>query len=853
LKKQWIIIVSLAALLFPSLRAAELVGTISDAVILPPNLNTFNPPRGAGSSYIDPAFGTKITRITDDLSFSQFVLGGYYSNSEICFFNKDGSYFITSEDMLYQGKPAIVTYLYSGSTGARLNMIGAPGTGLEPYFIRWALADHYKVDGKSIPFNPINCFYHYKGNEIRLYDALHTDSYVVIHKFSEYTKIGPAGGEGDISRDGRYWVLDGDDKELFAYDLIDNIKYPVSTFDLGSLGSQGGNIGVDYAAISPSGDYIIVAWGTDPGAGKRYAGIELYDKNWKFIRQLHPSIIHWSTGINSTDGEVIYTVATHDYPEVFASCGAKPGDIISVRLSDGRQRLLKDIPNWAQMTITSCNYVENGDYIYVAYQRRSDDPLTQWAPYWDEIFAVPTDGSQTVRRFVHHRSHYVAGQSTKYYQPDAMVNRQGTRILYRSTYNTGIGDVYMFSTSVEAPDATDHTPPNSPTGLHSGAVDYKSIELVWLSPGSAADGDLPTFYKVYRDQVFLADVFDTRYIDHGLEESSRYTYQVFSVDNSGNISKVPAQAVFSTLADLTPPFVLEIRITDATALEVVYSERVDPASATNMDNYSINTNISLRVAVLAEDGVTLMILTSPMQLGVQYNMSISNVTDVSKNRNPITGGAIYSFALLAGFYDDFEDGIDPAWVFHTPSRWQLASVADNQRLFLNTSDYGDLSSNLLGEYALVTGSERMGSDLTISCLARSNEDEITNNQADYAVIFGFVDDQNYYYVQFHPEDVKLHRVVDGKRTVFEDHPFRSELTDFSRITVELKAGKLRTLVNGQQVFDYALPAAVTGQVGVGSFNDSAWFDNVNVGPSTLLDTTPPNAPRSLNIVDERGN
>lgn len=852
MKKHWIFLAYLTALPLFTGHAAD-PGLVSDAVILPPNLNSFNPPRGAGSSYIDPAFGTKITRLTDNLGFNQFVIGGYYGNSEICYFNKDGSYLIALENILDGGKPKLAAFLYNGATGVRQKMIGAPGSGLDPYWIRWALADRYKLNGKYVSIDPVNHFYYYAGNEIRLHNVGSMDNYQVIHKFTEYTKIGSAGGEGDISNDGRYWVLDGDDKELFVYDLVNDLKYPVSTFDLGSLGSKGSSVGVDYAAISPLGNYVIVSWGTDAGAGKRYAGIELYDKNWKFIRQLHPSIVHSGTGVDHFGDEVLYTVVTHDYPEVFASCGATAGDLVSVRLSDGHQRLLKDIPNWAHMTITTCNSTTNGDYIYVAYHNRSSDPNALWSPYWDEIFAVSTDGSQTVRRFVHHRSHYVEGQSTKYYQPDAMVNRQGTRILYRSTYNTGIGDLYMFSTIAGVPDAADQTPPNSPTGLHNGAVDYKSIEVVWLSPASAADGDLPAFYKVYRDQVFLADVYGTRYVDQGLEEYRRYTYEVFSVDNSGNVSKTPAQAALSTLADLTPPFVLEIRVSDATTLEIVYSERVDPASAINMGNYSINTNISLRAAVLAKDGVTLMILTSPMTLGVQYNLLISNVADASKNKNPIAGGAIYSFALLAGFYDDFDKDLKPAWIFRTPSRWQLASVADNQRLFLNTSDYGDLASKMLGEYALINGSESMGSDLTLSCLARSNEDEITNNQADYAVIFGFVDDRNYCYVQFHPEDVKLHRIVNGERTVFEDYPFRTALDDFSRITVELKAGKVRTLVNGQQVFDYVLPAAVTGQVGVGSFNDSAWFDNVNVGPSTLLDTTPPKAPRGLNIVNERGN
>ena len=407
----------------------ESVGVVSDEIIIPPDLNTFNPPSGAGSSYIDPAFGTKITRVTDNSRFGEFVLGGYYGNSEICYFNKDGSYFIASENEDFDGSRLIATYLYNGHTGERIRLLGMYGTTVRPYWIRWALADRYTKDGETLTFDPIYHFYKYEDNEIRLYDVRDIDNYRVIRTFPEYGEIGPAGGEGDLSGDGRYWVLDGDAKEMFVYDLIDDIKYPASTFDLGSLGSKGGNVGVDYAAISPSGEYVVVSWGTDPGVNKQYAGIEMYDKNWNYIRQLHPSIVHWGMGFDFYGDEVVYTVVTHDYPEVFSSIGATPGDIVSIRLSDGKQRLLLDVPMWAHMAISSCNYITNGDYIYVSYHNRSEDPNELWAPYWDEVFEVPTDGSQEARRFVHHRSHYVEGESMKYYQPDAMVNRQGTKIL----------------------------------------------------------------------------------------------------------------------------------------------------------------------------------------------------------------------------------------------------------------------------------------------------------------------------------------------------------------------------------------------------------------------------------------
>ena len=833
----------------PSLAGAlDLVGTVSDAVIIPPQLNTFNPPRGAGSSYIDAAFGTKITRVTDNLIFNQFVVGGYYGNSEICYFNKDGSYLIAMENTLHDGKPKLAAFLYDGNTGARLKMIGAPNSGLDAYYIRWALADRYRLDGKTNTFDPNFHFYFVTGNEIRLYNV-QSMNYVVLHKFNEYKKIGTAGGEGDISLDGRFWVLDGDDKELFVYDLINDVKYRPSSFDLGSLGSKGGNVGVDYAAVSSQGNFVVVSWGTDAGMGRRFAGIELYDKEWNFIRQLHPSIVHWDSGIDHAGDEVIYTAVTHDFPQFFASCGATPGDLVSVRLADGRQRLLKDIPNWAHMSISACNAMTNGDYIFVAYHNRSADPTKLWYPFWDEVFALKTDGSQEVRRFVHHRSHSVEGQSTKYYQPDAMVNRQGTRVIYRSTYNTGIGDLYLFSTVAQNADPDDKTPPNPPVGLRTNERTFDSIELTWQQPSPAGDGDLPIYYRVYRGDAFLANIFDTRFLDVGLEESSEFVYQVLSVDNAGNES-MPVRLTAATLPDLTPPTVTATRILDAANLQITFSEKMDPASTLNLANYQFTPPLTLYEAKL-EDGVSLTLKTAPLELGIQYRLFIQNVADASKAKNVIIGSVHY-FALLSGFFDDFESGINPAWIFKTPSRWQLDTVAGNRVLFLNTTEYGDAASKLLGEYALVRDSDKMGTDLIISCLAQSNEDIVANQYADYAVVFGYLDDRNYYYVQFQPAEVKLHRLVDGERTLYENYYFRSSFDGFDQLFIELKDTQIRTVVGGRQIFKSTLPETPRGLIGVGSFNDSARFDNVNIGPASQWDTTPPRPPRNLKIVGESG-
>ncbi|MBN1482216.1 hypothetical protein EH223_08160 [candidate division KSB1 bacterium] len=826
---------------------AETVGVISDAVIKPQALNSFNPPGGAGSLYTDPAFGTIVRRITDNTGFNRFVLGGYLGNSEICYFNSDGSYFLAADNDKSSGR--ITACLFNGHTGEPIRAIGH----FEPYYIRWALADRYKRNGTHVRFETGTHFYKYDTNELQLWDVNAPGTFVVIRRFSEYEKIGPAGGEGDISHDGRYWVLDGDATEMFVYDLIDDIKYPVSTFDVGSLGSKGSNVGVDYAAISPRGNYIILSWGTEPGAGKRYAGIELYDLNWNFIRQLHPSIVHWESGIDAFGDQVLYTVVTHDCPEVFESCGAVPGDIVSVRLADGFQRLLKRIPLWAHMTISACNSVTNGAYIYLSYQNRSDDPNKLWSPFWDEVIEVPTDGSQEVRRLVHHRSHYVPGQSAKYYQPDAMVNRQGTKLIYRSTYNTGIGDLYMIDIGARGFDTSDTTRPNSPLNLRQGQTTFGSIELLWEKPGPAPDGDYPVFYKILRDNAPVADIYHTRFVDEGLTEGHSYEYCILSVDDAGNESDDAVCATFKTAADVDPPLLFSVLVVKADQIKLTFSEALERSSAEQSANYVIDQHVTVLSASLLEDSQTVLLHTSPMQAGIDYTMTINHVRDTSSQHNVIAPDTKRRFTLPVGFVDDFEDDFSDLWEFRTPERWSLDVVNNSTALFLNTSNYGDNTQKMLGEYAILRNSGTWGDAFRLRCEAKSNEDLLSNRYADYAVVFGFVDDLNYYYVQWHPDDVKVHRIINGERTLFEEYYCQNDLERFVSLSVELNDYLLRVVVDKKEILsiDLSPQGLITGRMGLGSFNDSVWFDNVSVGPYDQGDFMPPAAPTGLEIVKEK--
>ena len=819
---------------------------ISDETIVPPNYHTFHPDLTVGSEYVDPVFGTKVTRLTNSSRFNDKVVGGYFANAEICYFNCDGSYFLALENEWEGSNYPLTTFLYSGVTGTRIKMLGRDN--IRPYWIRWALADRYTKNGEYVTFDPVYHFYKYEGNEIRLYDVRDME-YVVLHKFTEYNMIGPAGGEGDISDDGRYWVLDGDGQEMFVYDLIDDIKYPASTFNAGSIGSKGSSVGVDYAAISPKGNYIIVAWGTDPGIG-RYRGIEVYDKNWNFKRQIFPGIIHWETGVDAYDEEVVYCAGTTRYPEFEALDGITTGDFVSIRLRDGYVRLLKRIPSWSHYSMSACNSVSNGDYLYVSVTAtRSDDPYTEWYPFWGEIIEVPTDGSGKVRRLLHHRSRLVDGRNSKFATPDANVSRQGDRIVFRSTYNTEYGDLFMFDIPPrEGSTVSDDTPPNPPINLSSSSLTSSSIELQWDIPEKASDGDLPVYYQVYRDNQKIGEVYSNRYEDTDVQEGQAYFYEIYSVDDANLVSETAASGTFATSKDNIFPQITDVRVRTQSSVQLQFSEPLKSSTAQTSENYQMN-NGTVYSATLTSDYKTVVLETDELDLGLSYYVIAQNIRDASSQNNVAKQVLSPRFQLLADYFDDFESSTIDQYQLVTASRWQIASDGDDSALQLNTTNYDSPGGKMLGEYALVSSDLFYDQNFHIRCEARSTEDLLSNDHADYSIIFAYQDAQNYCYVQFHTYDVTFQCIENGQRVVFEEYATTIDLDNYQQIDLAYAEGQLRLAVNQKLITEWSVNIDSPGQIGFGSYNDAVNFDNINFEANSMFDLTSPDPPSGLSTAE----
>ena len=164
----------------------------------------------------------------------------------------------------------------------------------------------------------------------------------------------------------------------------------------------------------------------------------------------------------------------------------------------------------------------------------------------------------------------------------------------------------------------------------------------------------------------------------------------------------------------------------------------------------------------------------------------------------------------------------------TPSRWTVVADQGDSSYFLNTSDYNALSGDRLGEYSVVNDSSY--SDFRLTLQAKSAEDLTANAWADYTVLFGYVDADNYSYLRLSSNSAgsDLGIVVDGVRSTLSSTANATITdTDYHAVEVVREGSTVSAFYDGTQlltVTDAAL--ATAGGIGVGSYNDAAYFDDI---------------------------
>ncbi|MBI3950263.1 MAG: hypothetical protein HY314_07400 [Acidobacteria bacterium] len=369
------------------------------------------PKPSVGSVFADPVFGTSVVRITDARAIGAAGIVPDYSKRQA--WNAD-------ETLMLLRTGDGNTLLFDDATYQFKKVLD--GVGGEDVF--W-----HPTNPSLVLYNPDNVFYSYN---------VQTDVRTQLYAFTDYT-FANTRGEGNLSRDGRYYA--------FVGQLYDEVTYEVTFKDLVVFDLMAGQVvsklalplaleAFDWVSISPLGNYVVVDYADDvPG---RFHGVEVYDRMMNFLWQKPLGAGHSDLGIDANGDEVlVMDVYDAETNSTF---------IKKFRLADGRETTLLDLSALFDLHI-SCQNEKHREWCFVStfdYVDRLTDDSASWLPFEDEVFALKLDGSQQVQRIAHHHSRRYSpttpDSDTSVYiaEPHATVSRNGDRILFGSNWRENV-------------------------------------------------------------------------------------------------------------------------------------------------------------------------------------------------------------------------------------------------------------------------------------------------------------------------------------------------------------------------------------------------------------------------------
>lgn len=185
---------------------------------------------------------------------------------------------------------------------------------------------------------------------------------------------------------------------------------------------------------------------------------------------------------------------------------------------------------------------------------------------------------------------------------------------------------------------------------------------------------------------------------------------------------------------------------------------------------------------------------------------------------------LYKFSPVAYFGDSRN------YTPLTAARWQVSNTDSSTLYHLNTSNYTNQSGNRLGEYAIAKDS--IYQDFKMVLKAKSPE-AASNTSASYAMVFAYVDADNYTYMQFSrlKDETRLYKVASGIRTAIGATASEAGITEtgFQNITLTRTGSNIQVRKNNIRILSITHTGLnMSGMIGVGAANDEAYFDDINL-------------------------
>ncbi len=344
--------------------------TVTDSELKP--LSEMSAP-GYLQSYIDPVFGSKITRITgeagdpiqgiDRIRWPEIARHGYSKRPA---WNADGSLLLLE----------------------RCGGLVLDGNTYRPLFI---------------PERPGDCRWHPTKPDRMVFASdrtigtfdVRTGAKEVIGRFPEYSRLLIGPGEGNLSADGNRVAVAGiRDGRLvgFVYDLQRQMQY--SDIDFCRVGltvkSDGVPAYMDWISISAGGEFVVINGRMDAPVDNGREGL---DRTLVLNLKGQPVTEMWTEYGRPSHYDMTVDEAGDEVAVGVSKSRPDQGRVIKRRLRDGQVTVLT--PGGYASHISTRNTQRPG-WAYVTYQARGER-----GPYRDEIVAVRLDGSMRVERLAH--------------------------------------------------------------------------------------------------------------------------------------------------------------------------------------------------------------------------------------------------------------------------------------------------------------------------------------------------------------------------------------------------------------------------------------------------------------------
>lgn len=168
------------------------------------------------------------------------------------------------------------------------------------------------------------------------------------------------------------------------------------------------------------------------------------------------------------------------------------------------------------------------------------------------------------------------------------------------------------------------------------------------------------------------------------------------------------------------------------------------------------------------------------------------------------------------------------WHENRDDRW--ATIRDNgdYRYWLASTVFEQRDGDRLGELS-IADSDRF-EHASIRARARSFEDLAQNEHADFALVLGHRDDRNYCYALYSHADGEsgIFAVTNGRAQRVARAAGRLVRDEWSRVEFRRTADAVEMLQDGAVVAHANASTCTGGHVGLGSLDDSAYFDDVAI-------------------------